>query len=112
MVVVCTDPKLPVMKAGPRDVSNELRAAKAGLAATSSDVSAAAATGIRAALIQRLADFAMSISCQLSLRMILQRFRFQVSTDACGCRPIESGIASPHMSMLTWNSGTLATWQC
>jgi hypothetical protein len=63
-VVVCTEPKLPVMYAGPRNVSKEVGAAKAGTAAPSSHAIAAAANIVRSVFfLQLLRAVVMCISC-------------------------------------------------
>jgi hypothetical protein len=62
-VVVCNEPKLPVMYAGPRDVSKEVGAAIAGAAAPSSDAKVVAASIMRCEFIQVLRIVVISISC-------------------------------------------------
>jgi hypothetical protein len=56
MVVVCIEPKFPVMEAGPREVSNELGAADAGTADPSSDAITMASVIVRDTLKRVLQD--------------------------------------------------------
>jgi hypothetical protein len=78
-VVVCIEPKLPVMYAGPRNVSKEWGAAKAGTADPSSDANAAAENIVRGAFnqVSRIAVMSisyLSYSSELSNRVVVSLY--------------------------------------